>query len=253
MTTFWFGCAGKDWRHRAMGDILHPRGKRAGQVMPSKDDEKTKWVDPTIEDIDVLADLMCASDEGVVPVSFTLNLDCEATWRWEPPEGSLPDSRLNFLLSKWRALRGEAAMPQMSAVDPFELAPALGFVMLLDLLPGGYDCRYRLYGTVIADHAGRDWTGYTVAEMNRITRSQVALFYRGGYRAMHRRQSPMFTSHRSPSWLAASTWSRLILPLAGEDGSLARFLVGNIPGDVRYLSEEQEAEQKRRLRPNQTA
>ncbi len=207
------------------------------------------WVDPTTETIDSLVNLMSASELGVVPVSFTMDVDCEASWRWDPPEGSFADDRLNFLLNKWHAMRGDRAMPLMSAVDPVEIAPALGVVMLLDVLPEGYDCRYRLYGTVIAEHAGRDWTGYTITEMSRITRSDITLFYRAGYRAMYLRPQPMFTRHRAPSWLAASTWSRLVLPLAAEDGSVARFLVGNIPGDLRYLSDEEEAEQRRRLRP----
>lgn len=207
------------------------------------------WIEPTPEAIDSLADLMSAADHGIVPVSLTMGVDCEATWQWDPADGSLQDFRLNFLLQKWRALRRERLMPPMGAIDPLELAPALGFVILIDVLPEAYDCRYRLYGAGISKYAGRDWTGFLTSEMNRITRTHVSLFYRAGYRAIYLRPTPLFTWHRLASGYSASSWSRLLLPLSGDDGSVARFLVGNIPGDLRYLSYEEEEALHRRLRP----
>lgn len=211
-----------------------------------------EWVDPTPESIDALAQHISDHEHGVVTPDYTMGVECEASWIWNPPEGSMADDQLNFLLNKWRGLCGDLAMPPISAIDPVELGPALGFVMLLDVTPGAYDCRYRLYGTQISAQAGRDWTGYLVSEMNQITRAAVALFYRAGYRASYQRPMPMFTQHRSPSWLAASRWNRLVLPFSGEDGAVARFLVGNVPIELRYLSDEEEDALQRRLRPDQT-
>ncbi len=211
------------------------------------------WVEPTPSAIDELADLMKAAERGVVPTAQTMGMDCGARWGWNPAESDLLDDRLVLLLNRWNQLRGDALMPPVVAIDPVELAPALGYIMLLDVVEDCYDCRYRLYGTGISAHAGRDWTGALVSEMNRRTGTNVALFYRAGYRAIYRRPTPMYTWHRSPRWITAASWRRLILPFAGPDGAVARFLVGNIPGDLHYLSDEEQAEQEQKLKRDDRA
>lgn len=150
----------------------------------------------------------------------------------EPAEESLPSERLRFLLRYWRALPREAAedLPRADRVDPIDMKPALGYVMLLDVLDGGRDYRYRVYPTEVARAVGADHSGKRTSE---IPFSASALFYLATYRATIRRRRPLYTRNASPPHVAVYHWDRLVLPLAGAKGAVTRFLVGNLPGPYR--------------------
>lgn len=150
---------------------------------------------------------------------------------WSPAPEDLPCEQLRFLLRYWTEKRAAADMPPVSAIDPIEMRPALGYIMLLDVLDGGADFRYRLYGTQIVDRTGTDWTGRTVSEM--AAQAYTGLFYGAIYRAVIARRQPVATITASPRYVAATQWSRIVLPLAGADGQVVRFLVGNVPGPWR--------------------
>jgi hypothetical protein len=88
---------------------------------------------------------------------------------WSPVEADLPHEPLRFLLRYWTEKRGASAAPLTTSIDPLEMVPALGFIILLDVIGldvigpdvigGGIDFRYRLYGTGIVERTGKDWTG----------------------------------------------------------------------------------------------
>lgn len=192
-----------------------------------------EWRDPT--DAEVLAAADCVASDTW---QGALGPNVEAIDRMPT---QLADKRLQFLLEHWNRARG--ANPQglfpRSAVRPDELMPILGHLMILDVERDGLDARYRLYGSHIAEHAGRDWTGLLVSEMNRVTRSPLGLLYRGVYKHVHATSEPVFTLHRSPLWLSASSWHRLILPVHDGEGVVVRFLVGNIPSNAQPLTHEE--------------
>ncbi|WP_189994745.1 PAS domain-containing protein [Thalassobaculum fulvum] len=157
----------------------------------------------------------------------------------------LPEAKLQVLYAYWQELFAKHdGRPSREHVDVLAILPAAGNVLLLDSLRDGFDARYRVYGSGIANYAGRDWTGATVSEMNAVTRTSLSLMYRACYRAVYRARFALFTQHVSPSWLSARSWRRLILPLFAGDGACSGFLVGNIPVDVRPLDDTQQALQK---------
>jgi hypothetical protein len=159
--------------------------------------------------------------------------------------GRIPEPKLRLLHEYWQELcTRHAGRPDRGHVDVLSILPAAGNVMLLDCLRQGYDARYRVYGTGIADFAGRDWTGATVSEMNAVTRTSLALMYRACYRAVARTGTPLYTQHDSPPWISARSWRRLILPLFARDGACSGFLVGNIPVAVRHLDRTERALQE---------
>ncbi len=84
---------------------------------------------------------------------------------WSPPPGSLPLDGLRFLLKYWDDARDQATMPPVSAIDALALKPVLGNIIILDVLEGGADFRFRLFGTAVAEAARLDWTGRTVDDM----------------------------------------------------------------------------------------
>jgi len=106
--------------------------------------------------------------------------------------------------------------------------------MLLDVLDEGWDYRYRVYGSAIAERLGRDYTGRRTSDIARL--SFTGAFYIAAYRAVIARRAPLFTVSPSPRYVAAVDWSRVTLPLVDGEGAITRLLVGNVPGDWRAAS-----------------
>ena len=146
---------------------------------------------------------------------------------WRPEPADLPTPELRFLDAYWRGLAAPPEQPLARRVEPFDLKPALGHIMLLDLVEAGWDFRYRLYGSKIAAHAGFDMTGLLVSQLK--SSPVAARFYLAVYRAVLHAGAPILTRHRAPADQVSATWNRLILPLWGEDGAIVRLLVGNVP------------------------
>jgi hypothetical protein len=78
---------------------------------------------------------------------------------------SFPDQRLRALFTYWSMKRGERRMPSRADIDPAELRPLLPHIMLLDVIDGGSDMRYRLVGTEIERHLGRPVTGRLLGDL----------------------------------------------------------------------------------------
>lgn len=209
-----------------------------------------QWADPTDAAIEQAADRILALDgpagrneaEAIAPGLSAI------AWIAAPDE--IAEPKLAFLLEHWRTLaraRG-ADMPDRRDIDGLNLVPALGSIMILEAEREGFDAIYRLYGTAIARHAGRDWTGWRVSAMNRTVRTPAALIYRSGYRAVFRRPAPLYAEHTSPPWVPVETWRRLVLPLADGEERCARYLVGMVTVGNRHQSDADLAAQRRHVR-----
>ena len=151
--------------------------------------------------------------------------------RWAPDPVDLNDGRLQTLLEIWTAERERTGrLPHPDWVEPERFLFAIGYLMLLDVVDGGRNFRYRLYGTEISRRFMHDLTGHLVSDVPfRMSR----LFFLAVYKAACTRKIPIFTEHAPPSSVNATSWSRLILPLSTDGATVDRFLVGNIPGTWR--------------------
>src|ERR1041384_5625614 len=69
-----------------------------------------------------------------------------------------------FLRDYWESKRASRAMPSRGDIAPAQLKEHLGWVMILEVLPGARDFRYRLIGTLVTQYFSQDSTGKTVAE-----------------------------------------------------------------------------------------
>ncbi|MCK6451896.1 MAG: PAS domain-containing protein [Alphaproteobacteria bacterium] len=154
---------------------------------------------------------------------------------WQPSEDDVRHEPLRFLVGFWQMHSAGGRLPGVDMVEPFALKPALGYIMLLDVLDDGWDYRYRLYGTNIAQRLGQDLTGRRTSDISK--RAFTGTFYIAAYRAVLERRAPLFTVSASPRYVAAVDWWRLALPLAAPDGAVTRLLVGNVPGDWRSTRE----------------
>ncbi len=148
--------------------------------------------------------------------------------RWSPDAATLAVPELAFLRDYWLRLPKAGALARFDAIDPLEMRPALGNVMLLEADDAADDYRYRLYGSRIAERVGFDLTGKFTRDVP--THPAIGLFFRVCYRACAQRKVPLFTRHTPPTSVGVAYWSRLVLPLADEKGAARHFLVGNVPG-----------------------
>jgi hypothetical protein len=72
---------------------------------------------------------------------------------------------LAFLKDYWERKRGARAMPSRADVKPSEMKQHLGWVVLVDALPGFGDFRYRTIGTRLTTYFPADATGKRVSEI----------------------------------------------------------------------------------------
>src|SRR5438046_2808233 len=90
-----------------------------------------------------------AGDMAEIERVFVENGSAPPDIVWNPDPDRLDADPLRFLLSHWRSLAQRPALPHVRQIDPLDLLPALGFVMLIDAIDGGRDFGYRLYGSTL--------------------------------------------------------------------------------------------------------
>ena len=114
-------------------------------------------------------------------------------------------------------------------MDPLDLRPALGYVMLLDTVEGGQDFRYRLFGSLIARVSDFDMTGKLLSAHP--TSAYVAEFSLAVGRAALRRREPIYTVRRPVGAQDTNLWERLVLPLVDDNDHVTRLMVVATPLD----------------------
>lgn len=150
---------------------------------------------------------------------------------WSPTTAITDNEIMRFLIEYWQRLRGDRDLPLASEVTPFDLKPALGHIVLIDVLDEGWNGRFRVYGTKVAETYGRDMTGQLLSDID--GGNYASIFFRSLYRTAWLRKLPYYSHHFPPPHVAVESWQRLALPLAGTDGQVNRFLACNIAGPWR--------------------
>ena len=168
-----------------------------------------------------------ADDLGPIVGTFKSRGAQGPSLAWDPSLGPAAPEPIRFLHAYWTELAAGRAMPRMSEIDALALRPALGYIALLDVVDGGRDFRYRLYGTILAAVAGFDMTGRLTSEHK--ASPYITHFYMASHRAAVARGRPFITEHRPGSAQITKGWHRIVLPFTGADGSVQRFLVGGVP------------------------
>lgn len=144
-------------------------------------------------------------------------------------------SRLRSLAAHWHSLAGGDALPARSAIDPTAMRPWLGNILLVDVIDGGAGFTYRLYGSEVAEHFGRDLTGRTPSEF---PAHHVDIIL-GAYRGVVETGRPRYTVHiLSIDGRKFAAWERVVLPLSDDGRTVNHLLVGlyrvRIPDIARY-------------------
>lgn len=161
--------------------------------------------------------------------------------QWSPVAEALPLEAHRLVLSLWRDAGGGDPFPPVTAIDPFQLKPVLGNVLILEVLNGGADFRFRLYGSTLAAEVRFDWTGATVQEMRRVLKGPGPALYLAAYRAMLRRHEPLYTVNTAMVVFQNRSWARLALPYGDAAADrIERILVANYVIGDDFVSEDEE-------------
>lgn len=145
---------------------------------------------------------------------------------WDPPISALDAPQNRFLMEHWRS-HAAAGLPPVAIADPSLMRPALGYIVLAE--PTGDDITYRLFGSTLVSVSGFDMTRKRLSEHPAgppIIEAGLA-----AYLAVRRRALPLLWRSEPEQAAYTASWERLILPLAGPDGTVARFIAGNVPFD----------------------
>src|SRR5215472_3409145 len=74
--------------------------------------------------------------------------------------------RTELVFSYWLSKAAGRAAPGRSDIDPAEIPPALGYIILWDVLENGARIVCRLAGTSLCELAGRELRGLSVEEIH---------------------------------------------------------------------------------------
>ena len=144
------------------------------------------------------------------------------------PEEQLADPLLGRLLQDWRFAALWSDLPSTRFADPLRLRYLLGSLVLLDVVPSEYGLRryrYRLIGTNIVAHQGRDRTGSWLDQHDEAE-----------FAAAAQKVCDLVVEQRCPVYAGVSRQildrfypvQHLILPLGTADGTVIRLLGGEI-------------------------
>jgi len=142
---------------------------------------------------------------------------------------------LAFLKSYWGGMRKGRAMPSRADIKPADMKEHLGWIILLDALPGLVDFRYRMIGSRVTQYFLSDSTGKTISEAFE-PYGEAAV---KGVLWVHRKcaqEKLAVRSHGGAGWLGRSflDFDALHLPLS-DDGETVNMIISAFTFDVSRL------------------
>ena len=193
-------------------------GNQGGSGTPERLARRKRW-----------AEGIAAGDQTEIDAAFGADGAKPPRIQWDPGPDDFETQPCRFLRQHWHTLRGDGDSVATGAIDPTAMRPALGYVLLVDVIDGGRDFRYRLYGSLVASVAHQDMTGRLMSEHQ--ASDYVVDFSIACGQAGIAMRRPLCTLRYPARTDFTRAWERLQLPLTGADGTIPRFLVGNVPID----------------------
>lgn len=150
-------------------------------------------------------------------------------WQYETFTTS-DDPEIRRFLQLWedRRLPGQS-LPSRKAFEVEDLRHWFGHILILDVIEGGADFRYRLVGTEIALALGRDYTGRRMSECAFDVPVEAVI---GEFREVVEARRPL-VRHGHVTWVPDKSWRTfrsVHAPLASDgetiDKTMGVLLVG---------------------------
>jgi hypothetical protein len=153
--------------------------------------------------------------------------------RFQQPvsEAGIAEPVLRRLLAEWQAApAGPNGIPAESFIDPFRLRYMIENLIVVEIAArpgdGGRRYRYRLIGTDLVAHTGRDHTGRWVDQHSDAALAELAI---AASDAVAANRQPALIAFRRNFFGRYYPVTALILPLgAAADGGPNRLLVGQV-------------------------
>jgi hypothetical protein len=120
-----------------------------------------------------------------------------------------------------KKLRAGGRLPGRSSIKPEELKAWLGWINLMEVVDGGRDYVFRLYGSHVAREFGRDLTGRSVTELP----PEHVPIVTAPFQRVIRDRLPCATRHLIQLEGRSFVWERLVLPLAEDGGTVDILLI----------------------------
>jgi hypothetical protein len=134
-------------------------------------------------------------------------------------------AKLERLYRHWLDRRGARLMPARADFDALDLKDWLGNLMLIEVLSGATEFRYRLYGSALAAYYGEDLTGKTTHAVP----SDVADRVTREYARVAIERCPLVVRRRRAVQHSMLSIAKLILPLSADGTIVDMLLVGSYP------------------------
>lgn len=149
---------------------------------------------------------------------------------------TLEDPALSFLKAYWDEKRGARAMPSRADINPADLKEHLGWIILVDALPGFLDFRFRIIGTRVTQYFIAELTGKTVTEVFGAYGDGAVRGVQAVYRKAAR-DKVVVRSYGGAGWLGRSfhDFDALAMPLS-DDGETANMVLSVFTFDFSRLS-----------------
>ena len=125
----------------------------------------------------------------------------------------LTPKEISFL-TFWNRLKGDRAMPERSQIVPEELAPWIGWLHLVEVIDGGEDFLYRIFGSEAGGATGYRLHRKKVSEWDPPIRERALNIYR---MAVVEKQPIYHCRFEDFSPIAQNTFSRIVVPLGGSE------------------------------------
>jgi hypothetical protein len=129
---------------------------------------------------------------------------------------------LEALEALWQARRRGDRLPGRADFDPLVLKPWLGHLNLVDVVDGGADFIYRVYGTAVTATWGVEMQSRSVHSFPPWVVPHALQRYREAVGLCRPIYSVDVVSRKEPPRLI---WERLILPLASDGTTIDKLLV----------------------------
>ncbi|WP_420416265.1 hypothetical protein [Pacificispira sp.] len=113
---------------------------------------------------------MIISDERDKVAEFFAREEMDPpTFVWNPDPETFPHPLMKHFLATWQQMphAPDRPIPLAKDFDVFAFRSAIGHMMYLDVIDGGRDFRYRVYGSRIAQFSGFDLTGKNLGKSGR--------------------------------------------------------------------------------------
>jgi hypothetical protein len=138
-----------------------------------------------------------------------------------------PEPRLlTFLRDYWLRQRGAHPMPRRQDISPSQMRVSLPHILLVDVIGGGEDFRYRLVGGELQRYFTANPTGQLMSQVLLPFGPETAARTIQTYAAVVARRAPMRIRGAGEMYSqAAKTFDALLCPLS-DDGVTANMILG---------------------------